>query len=141
MFDKTITVFNQHDGIWYPKTFTCAQAIDDRGYIRRTYGDTSSDSVSVHLPVSERDGRTYVGDVEYLDPKAWAEADKANAVTFRGGKNFDILLRGNYDPAPIADSDYTGGFYKHLRETYDGVWAVNNVTRYYVLPHFELTGK
>lgn len=143
MFDKTVTIFNQSNGVWYPKTYRNAQVITDRGYVRRVYGDTANDSVIVHIPCKYGVGTCLLTDeIEFVLPKEFdASADKSTIATFRSGVNFDIILIGEYENTPIADDEYSGGFYKHLKSEKDGVYALTNVAQYYVVPHFELTGK
>lgn len=143
MFDKTVTIFNQSGGVWYPKTYTNAQVITDRGYLRRVYGDTANDSVIVHIPCKYENGTCILTDeVEFVTPKEFdASANKAIVATFRSGNDFDIILLGAYANEPVTDSEYTGGFYKHLKSERDGVFALTNVAQYYVVPHFEITGR
>ena len=144
MFDKTVTIFNQSNGVWYPKVFTDVQVLTDRGYIRRTYGDTSNDSVIVHIPCKyEADGTAvFANGIEFLLPKEFdASPYKQTGVTFRSGNDFDIIYIGEYSTNAISDSDYQGGFFKYMKSTYDNVFATTNVAQFYVVPHFELTGR
>lgn len=139
MFNTTLTIFNILREIWHPTVLQHAQVTQDRGYILRTYGATSNDSVAIHLPVHEGtiEGKPYVGPREYEQL-----ADGSTAMTLRGGEHFDIVMLGEWTEGPVNDNDFPGGFYQVLRKERDNVWAINTVSGpYTTIPHFEITGR
>lgn len=139
MFNATITVFNNLRGVWHPTVLRKAQLTRDRGYILRTYGETSNETVAIHLPVS---GGAIEGK-PYVPPKEYEQlADGSSAMTLRGGERFDIVMTGEWTDGPVNDDDYRGGFYQALRKERDNVWAINSVAGpYTTIPHFEITGR
>ncbi len=149
MFTDTITVFNRYESRlgdkWYPSVIHKANVQMDKGAMMAKYGSESKDSVMVaihYIPDgTERkiSGKTYVG------PKKWdelPEEELENHITFKNGTAFDFFMLGEYENAgPIADEDYTDGFYNYINQTHDNVFAITSIGLYSVVPHFEILGK
>lgn len=144
-YRDTVTLFNQQrakDGsiTWYPTVLEGVDLHEDRAAIVRQYGEQCDDKALLHVKYG--DGLT-VGGKPYLEPKAWqAEADPATAVTFASGEAFSFFVAGRWpDTEPIDDDAYAGGLYEHLCRTRDRVYAVRSVSKYDLIPHFEVTGR
>lgn len=147
MFDGTVTLFNGRragDGsvTWYPTVLEGAELQTDRAAIAAKYGAESADKAILYMPYVWNAGPT-VGGKPYLTPRLWRAAeDPAGAVTFQTGAEFDFFIEGTWeDTAPIDDGVYTAGLYDHMNRTMDGVYAIDAVSRYDLIPHFEVTGK
>ena len=141
MFNTTVTVFNQQDGIWYPHVLHHAQTSKDKGYLLRQYGADENNAISVFVHYTESEGEKYIEDYRYCEPKQYESEDATECITFRGGTKFDIIVLGEYTNE-VDDSAYPKGFYDYLRTHRDGVYAINSVSGAFgVIPHFEITGR
>ena len=151
MFHGTITLFNRRRGVglgagdvWYPTVIHGVQFMVGEAALAARYGQKRDDRALMLIQTGgERDAPT-VGGKPYLPPKLWqAEEDHAKAVTFQAGEAFDFFTMWAWEggTTPVNDSDYKTGFYDHLNKTRDGVYAVTDVARYTLIPHFEVTGK
>lgn len=146
MYQDTVTLFNRRhsrDGdTWYPTVLTGVDLNADRATIAARYGSESKDKAVLHVKYDWQDGPVVQGK-SYLTPKLWAAAEApAESITFAPGELFDFFIEGEWpDEEPVADNDYTGGFYDHLNRTADGVYAVTSASRFSVIPHFEITGR
>lgn len=142
MFDRTVTIINQKNGVWFPHVLHNAQISTDRGYIVRQYGADCSDGISVFLHYEATDDGLMIEGYKYCAPIEYAsDADPTKSITFRGGTNFDIIYVGEYVNTE-NDSDYAKGFYEYMRKHYDGVYAISNVAGAFMnIPHFEITGR
>lgn len=137
MFGKTVTFFCLHDGQWYPRVFHDAQVSRDRGYITRTYGQTASETVAVHI---KRKGGKAEGLFDVYEPKAWKELlNVSGTIAFNTG---DIIWLGEYDDVhPIEDDSVPGGFLSHFRNEHDCVYTLTQVADYTEIPHWEIAGR
>ena len=150
MFHDTVTIFNRKrpmgftGDVWYPTVLHGVELQTDRAAIVAKYGAESADRalLFIHYQTDDED-KKLVGGKEYLPPKAWqAEEDPAVAVTFTPGGTFDFFIDGPWpDDTPINDGDYTGGFFDHMKQTMDGVYAVTQASVFKVIPHVEVAGK
>ena len=143
MFDTTITIFNQQNGVWYPHVIPHAQVSRDRGYLKRTYGAENSDSIAVFVHYNVRDNVMYIDDTfPYASPMEYDEAlDPSECITFRGGAKFDIIFEGEYSTVE-NDASYPKGFFEYMKRTHDKVYATSNVAGAFMnIPHFEITGR
>ena len=143
MFDTTVTIFNQQNGVWYPHIIHHAQISRDRGYLIRAYGAESNDSIAVFVHYGVNNGSLTIDDTyDYVAPIEYdSVADPSKSITFRGGTKFDIIFVGEYSTVE-NDSSYQKGFFEYMKRTYDGVYAVNNVAGAFMnIPHFEITGR
>ena len=149
MFSDVITVFNHYKSrlgdMWYPTVVRNANILIDKAAIVAKYGAESKDNAILNIHYQTVDGQIMVDGKHYLPPKEWERQtnDKlAESITFTSGTDFDFFMLGEYPTTkPIADDDYVDGFYNHVNDEYDYVFAITSVGMYSVIPHFEITGK
>ena len=85
----------------------------------------------------------------YVTPETWQGlSDKTAALTFDKQTFFIITDKSdigiNNVPAPtgaVSDSLYADGFKEYLITTYGGVFEVNTIDHYSLIPHWEIGGK
>lgn len=148
MYDKTITLFNHYKSrlgdIWYPTVIRGVNLNMDKAAIMAKYGAESNDKAVLNIHYQTVDGQIMVDGKPYRPPKEWSNQtnDKlTETITFASGKDFDFFMLGEYPTTePIADDDYIDGFYNHVNDNYDFVFAVTSVGYYSVIPHFEIMG-
>lgn len=137
MYEKTITLFNRRrrngTDTWYPTVISNVDLNVDAAAIRKAYGAESNDRAKLHIRYSDN----LVGGKTYYLPKDW----DGEGVTFHDGELFDFFWMGEWSGnSPIADEDYTSGFYDYMRKNNDMVFAITSVARYDCIPHFEIMG-
>lgn len=149
MFTDTITVFNSYvDSLknvtWYPTVIHGVNLIIDKAAIVAKYGAESKDNAVLNIHYQTVDGQIMVDGKPYLPPKEWERQtnDKLpETITFASGVDFDFFMLGEYPTTnPIADDDYVDGFYNHVNDEYDYVFAITSVAKYTAIPHFEIMG-
>ena len=146
MYSDTVTLFNRRRGkdedVWYPTVLEGVDLNADQTAIAGKYGGRRGGRALLHIHYGGGK-RPVVGGKPYLTPLAWQGAEHPeDAVTFTAGEFFDFFIEGTWpDTGPIRDDAYAGGFYNCLNRTRDGVYAVNSVARYSMIPHFEVVGK
>lgn len=150
MYKDTVTLFNRYvtqDGeiIWYPTVLRGVNLNIDKASIIAKYGTESQDNAVLNVKYHSGDDAVMVGDKKYLLPKAWKKSEDAlsDTLTFTAGtQEFDFFYVGEWESEePIADSNYTGGFYSHMNKAYDEVFVITSVAKYSVIPHFEVMAK
>jgi hypothetical protein len=151
MFDTTVTVFNRYYSkqldkyTWYPHVIhNCYFNADKAANIEKT-GLADADSATLHIPFSFEDGKTMIGDLEYMDPIKWEKQPNdtyRDIITFSEGKDFFLI--GEYSDVAVPDTDYmTGGvlgFKDYMKRNFDHVYTINSAGKYSLIPHFELRG-
>ncbi len=148
MHDKTITLFNHYKSrlgdMWYPTVIRGVNLNMDKAAIMAKYGTESNDKAILNIHYQTAEGQIMVGGKPYLPPKEWSNQtnDKLpESITFASGKDFDFFMLGEYPTTePISDDDYIDGFYNHVNDKYDYVFAITSVAQYSVIPHFEIMG-
>lgn len=148
MYDKTITLFNHYKSrlgdMWYPTVIECVNLLIDKAAIVAKYGAESKDNAILNIHYQTADGQIMVDGKPYLPPKEWERQTNnklADSITFASGTEFDFFMLGEYPTRePIADDDYVDGFYNHVNDEYDYVFAVTSVAKYTAIPHFEIMG-
>lgn len=148
MFSDVITVFNHYKSrlgdMWYPTVIRGANLLIDKAAITAKYGAEIKDNAILNIHYDTVYGQIMVCGKPYFPPKEWERQndDKlASSITFRSGTDFDFFMLGEYPTAePIADDDYVEGFYNHINDEYDFVFAVTSVAKYTTIPHFEIMG-
>ena len=144
MFGRTVTIFSKHHDTWYPRVFNDTQVSQDRGYIKRTYGETANETVSVH--VKRKNGKAE-GLYDVYEPKAWSELQSVDgAICFNTVDTGCLLWLGDYstideDLEPIADASVPKGFYSYFRGEHDNVYALTQVATFVEIPHWEIAGR
>lgn len=149
MYSDTVTVFNRYvdsfkNTTWYPSVIKGVNLNIDKAAIVAKYGAESKDNAVLNIHYQEVDGHIFLDGKPYLPPKEWDRQtnDKlAESITFTSGKDFDFFILGEYpETNPILDEDYLDGFYNHVNEEYDFVFAITSVAKYTAIPHFEIMG-
>ena len=151
MYKDTVTLFNRYTTkdrkiIWCPTVLRGVNLNVDRASIVAKYGSGSQDNAVLNVKYHSGDDAVMVGDKKYLLPKEWSkqEADSlAESVTFATDtQEFDFFYAGEWESdEPILDEDYTSGFYSYMNKNYDNAFAITSVSKYSVIPHFEVVGK
>ena len=148
MFSDVVTVFNHYKSrlgdMWYPTVIRNANLLIDKAAIVAKYGAESKDAAMLSIHYHKEDGQIMIDGKPYLPPKEWERQtnDKlADSLTFTSGTDFDFFMLGEYPTTePIADDDYVDGFYNHVNDEYDYVFAITSVAKYTAIPHFEIMG-
>lgn len=148
MYSDTITLFNHYKSrlgdMWYPTVIHGANLLIDKAAIIAKYGTESKDNAILNIHYDTVDGQIMVDGKPYFPPKEWDRQtnDKlAETITFASGNDFDFFVLGEYESTgPIADDDFIDGFYNHVNDEYDFVFAVTSVAKYTAIPHFEIMG-
>ena len=148
MYSEKITLFNHYKSrlgdMWYPTVIDGVNLLIDKAAIVAKYGAESKDNAILNIHYQIVDGHILIDGKPYLPPKEWESQtnDKlAESITFASGKDFDFFMLGEYTTTkPIADDDYVDGFYNHVNDEYDYVFAITSVAKYTTIPHFEIMG-
>lgn len=148
MFSDVVTVFNHYKSrlgdMWYPTVVRNANLLIDKAAIVAKYGAESKDNAILNIHYQIVDGQILIDGKPYIPPKEWERQtnDKlAESITFTSGTDFDFFMLGEYHTTkPIADDDYVDGFYNHVNDEYDYVFAITSVAKYTAIPHFEIMG-
>ena len=148
LYKDTVTVFNRKTigdkVIWYPIVIPNVHLIMDRSMIISTYGEQSTDNARLHIRYNPRSGGAFVptkkGELEYMLPKRYRrEGDPDLNITFAFGEDFDFIVPGAYaGEYEIDDDSYSKGFYNYMNKEYDEVFAITSVSKFNLIPHFEI---
>lgn len=147
IYKQTVTVFNRvksnDDTFWYPTVIENVHLITDRSIIISTYGEQSADNAKLHIRYKPVSGSAVVNGKTYMPPKQFrAEGTPGGNITFAFGDDFDFIMEGAYSEAgPIDDAAYKNGFYNYMNKTYDNVFAITSVSKFNLLPHFEISAR
>lgn len=148
MFSDTVTVFNRYKSrlgdMWYPTVIRGVNVNIDKAAIVAKYGSDSNDNVVLNIHYKCNDNNVVVAEKLYLPPKEWERQtnDKLpQTITFASGTDFDFFMLGEYPKTElITDDDFVDGFYNHVNNEYDYVFAITSVAKYTAIPHFEIMG-
>lgn len=144
IYKQTITLFNRKtvDGVttWYPFVIENVHLIMDKSIIISTYGEQSQDNAKVHIRYKPTGSGAMVGGKIYMPPKEWnREGEPSANFTLAYGDDFDFVMEGNFGSEdPIDDSEYRNGFYNYMNKHYDNVFAISTVSKFNLIPHFEV---
>ena len=147
IYKQTITLFNRKtvDGetVWYPFTIDGVHLIMDKAIIISTYGEQSQDNVKLHIRYTPGANGAVVSGKVYMLPKEWARnGEPSENFTLGFGDDFDFIMEGDYGSTePILDDDYNKGFYNYMNKNYDNVFAISSVSKFNLIPHFEIGAK
>ena len=148
MYNSTITLFNRLAGKngdrWYATVIPGIHLVLDQSALLKIYGADSKNSAMLYIPFSNNDGVIRVAGTEWLPPKAWkAEEEAKEALTFKGGVDFDFFMEGRWTGDRVIEGEkYPDGFYNHMKENFDNVFAITSVSGpFSLIPHFEVVGK
>lgn len=147
MYSDTITLFNHYESelgnMWFPHVLKGVTLIADKASIIAKYGENSTDNARLHIKYVLEDDRIVIQDNEYLPPKKWRNQDSvelANTITF--DTKHDFIISGAYEnETPVMDDDYDSGFYDYMAENEDFCYTITSVSRYKLIPHFEIMCK
>ena len=150
MYKDTVTLFSRKENktgtIWYPTILKGVDLNCDKASILKTYGSDATDNAVLHIKYTNTDGNIVIGDKTYVAPKEWAKTDNLSLITFAIGNKFSFFYAGEWkDEEPIEDSAYITskyeGFYDYMNSCYDEVYSISQVSKFSVIPHFELLVK
>lgn len=147
IYKQTVTVFNRvdEDGtiMWYPTVIENVHLIIDRAIIISTYGEQSSDNAKLHIKYEPSEDGDIVAGKVYMTPKMFRNSgEPSNNITFAFGDKFDFIMSGAFEEeGPFKDDDYKGGFFNYMNKTYDEVFAISNVSKFNLIPHFEILAR
>jgi len=142
MHDRTITLFNFHNGKWYPSVISGVTVVENvASSATEQAGKTSGDAVEVSIPTSHAKGiETSAGFKAYVSPKGYAVCPApAHCLSFKPEQDF--IYCGEWATAPIADDEYESGLYHAMNEEYDGVYMITSAMWLGLIPHFEIGGR
>ena len=140
MYIDTITLFNYHNGEWYPTVLNNVDLNADKAAILARYGASSSDRAKLHVAYRISNGEIKIGNYTYVRPENYN--GESGTITFADGLEFSFFSSFAWDgEAVISDNDYEQGFYNYLNSLSGEVYAVSSVAMYSVIPHFEIMGK
>jgi hypothetical protein len=151
IYTQTITLFNRHyetaNGVeklyWYPTVIPSVHLVANRAKIISMYGELCQDNVLLHIRYSPSGADAAIEGKTYIKPLVYAATqDVSSYITFNMGDNFDFFIEGEWDGEDRIDDDaYQSGFFDYMNHNSDHAWVVTNCTQYFLLPHFELTGR
>ena len=153
IYKQTVTLFNRvqnmhgEDIIWYPTVLENVHLVVDKSHSWNMQGGMESDNIRLHVRYKLSDGAVWIGDKRWYEPKAYRALDNPfEAITFAYGdaELFDFFVEGRIDEftGPIPDSSYERkGFYNYMNAKYDNVFAITSVSKYNLIPHFEIMGR
>ena len=145
MYKDTVTLFCRKVGdrdtgdTWYPTILPNVNLMIDRASIVSRYGPESNDSAVLSVKYIPDGKNKRVGKKLWKAPTEWENPE--TEITFRSGNNFDFFWLGEWDGGAVSDRDYKGGFYQHMNQNHDFVFAVSSVSYLTMIPHFEVTGR
>ena len=149
MYSDVITLFNHYKSrlgdMWYPTVIRGVNLNIDKAAIVAKYGAESKDNAILNVHYAKVGNQIIVDGKPYLPPKEWDRQtnDKlSETITFTSGSDFDFFMLGEYEKTePIADDDYTDGFYNYVNSNYDYVFAITSVGGpYTAIPTFQIMG-
>lgn len=151
MYKDTVTLFNRYTTkdrkiIWYPTVLHGVNLNVDKASIVAKYGSNSKDNAVLNVKYHSGDNTVMVEDKRYQLPKEWSKQSEealAESLTFATDtQEFDFFYEGEWEGEElIMDEEYTSGFYSYMNNNYDNVFAITSVSKYNVIPHFEVVGK
>lgn len=151
LYKQTITLFNRvtaygDELLWYPTVIEGVHLIVDKSSAWNSYGGQATDNARVHVRYTVSGDDIIVAGKKWVEPKAYRRLERQDGfITFSYGDNddFDFFIEGVYEgTAPIPDNLYERrGFYNFMNSTHDNVFAVKSVSKYNLIPHFEIMAR
>lgn len=150
MYRDTITLFNRKKSkegtTWFPTILKGVDFNADKASILKIYGADATDNAVLHVKYTITGGKIVIGNKTYISPKEWVKTEDLSVITFTTGNEFDFFYVGEWESEePIADSNYITskyeGFYDYMNSYYDEVYSLSQVSRFSVIPHFEILAK
>lgn len=144
MHDMTITVFNLHNGVWYPSVISGVTLFETESETPSTQaGHENADSVELHIMATSAQAvMTTAGSKLYFRPKSYARLhDPDGFITFDPAQDF-FWVGALDDLTPIPDEEGgDSGFYSAFNEHRDGVYRISSALWLGLIPHFEIGGR
>ena len=151
LYKQTVTLFNRVKGqndevIWKPTVLHKVHLIQNKGAVWDNQGGRVQDNATLHVRYEISDGDIIVDGKRYYPPKKYQESfGSDDCFTFQYGNNndFDFFVEGEVDvPGTVSESDYgRHGFYSYANKKYDNVYAITSVSKFNLIPHFEITAR
>ena len=151
LYKQTVTLFNRvkdkisGDSIWYPTVLHGVHLVVDKSSTWGMQGGRETDDVRLHVRYGIGEDGIVIGEKPWYEPKAWRKLiEPEKAITFAfGDDDFDFFMEGEFNelPAPISDDSFKKGFYNYMNANYDNVFAITSVSKYNLIPHFEIMAR
>lgn len=152
LYKQTVTLFNRlklvnEETLWYPTVLEAVHLVMDESSSWGGNGGVRSDNVRLHVRYTNTAGAAFVAGKKYYAPKEYRRLLKPEeAITFGYGNNddFDFFVEGEFAefPVPISDASFERrGFYNYMNARYDHVFAITSVSKYNLIPHFEIMAR
>ena len=162
LYKQTITLFNRvkdrngDDSLWYPTVIEGVHLITSHSSSWNSRGEKETDNVRLHIRYTPSGSDALIqckgaaGGIvtkKWREPKVWRRmTDKEGSLTFAFGdaEAFDFFVEGVYaDFAnPVSDDAYERkGFYNWMNAHFDGVYAITQVSKFNLIPHFEIMAR
>ncbi len=164
IYSQTVTMFNRFPAkngespIWLPTIIDGVHLIVSKSSVWSGQGEKSSDDVKLNIrymphgsdvliPCKVAPGGTETVYKKWYEPKAWRKnPNPSDSITFSFGNSddFDFFIEGVFDEltAPISDESFgCKGFYGYMNSMYDNVFVISSVSKYNLIPHFEITAR
>lgn len=159
MYQHTVTLFNRYvaNGAekWKGTVLKGVDLIVDRAAIIARYGADCQDRAKLHIKKSA-DGM--INGFRYVAPEDFSGA--AGTLTFAVGNEFSFFVDGVASILSASEADYSepeededeaetlvetsvdyyDGFFDYMNRT-GNAYAITSVAEYYVIPHWEISGR
>lgn len=109
--------------------------IADRAAIISRYGADCQDNARLHVKYSEPD---QINGYTYVRPEDYTGA--AKTLTFAVGNDFSFFVDGEASVLAANDEDYEDGFFDYMNSR-GGAYAITSAAKYFVIPHWEISGR
>ena len=151
LYRQDITLFNRivlatGEILWRPTVIEKVHLIVNKSNTWSSYGGSSTDTVTLHVRYTLNGGDAYVAGKKYYEPKEYRKAEyPADGITFAYGDSdvCDFFVEGKHDSEEtIWDDAYDrNGFYNFMNKNFDNVFAIQSVSKYNLIPHFEIMAR
>ena len=153
LYKQTVTLFNRvsqihqpDESLWYPTVLRNVHLITDESASWNNNGGTKTDNVRLHVRYQISSEGVLVEGKPYYLPKEYRRLLRPeDAITFQfGTKDYDFFIEGEFDefPVPISDASFSRrGFFDYMNAKYDHVFAITSVSKYNLIPHFEIMAR
>jgi len=151
LYKQTVTLFNRivlvtGEILWRPTVLEKVHLIIGKSDSWSSYGDSAMDTITLHVRYTVKDGKAYIGDKIYYEPKEFRRLNcPENGITFAygGSEVCDFFMEGVFgNSMTFADDSYERlGFYNYMNKQYDNVFAIQQVSRFNLIPHFEIMAR
>lgn len=151
LYKQTITLFNRlreedsDEIVWYPKVLNGVHLVVDKSSAWGMQGGREVDNIRLHVRYQISGENIMVSGYPWHEPKAWRRLKQPDGtITFGfGDDDFDFFIEGVFHEfaSPISDDEYKKGFYNYMNANYDNVFAITSVSKYNLIPHFEIMAR